>query len=118
MEGAVTTYGRKYSDNSFEGKTVVPLGSDRRSLSLHTYKGGRGLIASASVFQESEDGRSITHAIGFGICGDFSKTLARRDGVRCTEKNVRALHEELLAIAPDILKEAQAWYAEGRNIRK
>jgi hypothetical protein len=118
MSNVYTTKVSRDHSGKLSAETIIPLGSDRRELRIYTYKGNRGLTCNASVFQVSEDGRSFNHAIGFGLCGDFSTTLGVDANARGTEKAICALHAKCLAEKGEvILASARDWYASGRNIR-
>jgi hypothetical protein len=111
-----TTY-RKDSQGSEKAETFIPFGDERRQLNISTFKRTQGgLITTATVVQFAEDGITYSHAIGFGVCGDYNRRLFVTPQ-RCTAKNVKAQHEQSLAIAGDILAEAEAWYAAKRHIR-
>uniref|UniRef100_A0A6M3K3D0 Uncharacterized protein n=1 Tax=viral metagenome TaxID=1070528 RepID=A0A6M3K3D0_9ZZZZ len=82
-------------------------GEGTRMLQIHTYKRSRGGIhtfASCAI-----------HAAGMmtmDLFGDYSKTVATLDGVKCTEKSIKTLHTKVMAEQADaILAEARAFYA-------
>jgi hypothetical protein len=112
-----TTY-RRDSQGSAKAETHIPFGDVGRRLYISTYKSGRGgIVTTATVVTYKGDG-CITHAIGFGVCGDYSKRLADDRGARCTEKNIRAQHERCIAEHALILADAETWYATGRDKRQ
>jgi hypothetical protein len=114
MSNYETNFGRNRQDKSFEGNTTIPLGFDRRELRISTYKHpfDGGLQTVARVVQVSEDGRSYSHAFGLAGGGDFNVKLKRDKGLRCTEKNVRAMHAEALSLADATLASALMHYGE------
>lgn len=93
----------------------LPAPKGERVLTVSTYKGSRGLITVASVSVQYVGGS--THAIGFGVCGDFSKRIAFGDG-RATEKALRTQQATALLsdIGLNIVEQARAWYEAGLDI--
>jgi hypothetical protein len=104
---------RRRHDKSLCAETQLPFDDERRELHFSTSKGSGGLSTSASVCQRSEDGLSVTHAIGFGRpgMGDFYRLVEQERTWRCSEKNVMALHKRALERLDDIKAMAQAHYA-------
>lgn len=96
-------------DNALRASTVIPLGFDRREMRITTTKSIRGGIRSnANVVQVAEDGRSYSYA----MFGDFSTQLEADKGMRCTEKNVLAMHSRALEGIADVLATARAFYKQ------
>ncbi len=93
-------------------KTADPGKAGAVKLSITTSKGSRGLRSYCTVgFYSAPLPGSIFSSFSFAMFGDFSKTVASAEGVRCTEKSVRALHELALAKVPELLPEITAFYA-------
>lgn len=67
-----------------------------------------GLWSHAQVCEIEQDG--VFHVRKFEMFGDFRKQVAMKPA-RCTEKNIRALHEEAIAQIEQIKAEASAFYA-------
>ncbi len=106
---------RRGFDKALRATTDIDLGNERRMLRFETSKrSSGGLSTFATVHQVSEDGRSITHAIGFGIpgMGDFSRLVEQEREWRCTEKNVRTLHERALERVEAITAMAREHYVQ------
>jgi hypothetical protein len=102
--------------DGWEAKTIFPLPELARgdrgeyALTIHTYKGNRGLVSSASI---SQHGAGFTvHAFGSmrALMGDYSKTVLLTP-TRCTEKAVQAQHLSALAQAEAVKAEGLAYYA-------
>ena len=98
--------GRRNMRGDLQAESAFPLGFDRRELRVSTYKTSVGMVCYASVVQVDEDGRSHTHE----MFGDYSKRLAANPSMRCTEKNIRAMHGAALAGIDAVLTEARAKY--------
>lgn len=99
-------------DGALTAETREPLGADRRELRVTTRKNSvrRCLECSAMVVQVHADGSGYTHAFGLAGGGDFSRVILHRDA-RCTEKTIRAMHEEALQGFAAVLADARAHYA-------
>lgn len=97
----------------WKARSVISMGaaldhSDNeceRCLTISTYKGSRGGIYSHAGVALHRDGIMTTD-----LFGDFRKTLIPTDGTKCTEKNVKAMHERALLQADAVLAEAVAFY--------
>ncbi|RMX08213.1 hypothetical protein D8I35_03625 [Corticibacter populi] len=89
--------------------SVYVLDEKNRELHIRTAKHGPELVTTARVV--TVDGAFVT----FEVYGDFSKNLVRTLD-RCTEKNVRAQHERVLARLDDLVRKVQAFYA-AKNAR-
>lgn len=96
---------RRGTDGALRAKTVIPFGYDRRELHINTYKSSRGgLSASAQAVEVDPDGRSYR----FTLFADYNRTLVADPAMRCTEKNLRMIHDRALALADEALAEAKA----------
>ena len=107
--------------NGWEAETSISMGPaterhgdkvGERVLTIRTSKGygpGKGIDARASVALHLDGW--VQHVIGYGTPGgDFSQRILR-SGAKCTEKAVRALHEEAITHADAILADARDHYA-------
>jgi hypothetical protein len=102
---------RRRQDKSLVAETEVHL-FGKRWLRLTTSKGQHGLKCTASVCTVDKERGTVTHCIGFGTPGgDFWRTVDTMPGVRCTEKNLRTLHERGLERIGDVIAMAKAHYA-------
>ena len=97
---------RKGSDG-FEAQSFIALAKDRRQLRITTCKRSRGIATYATVVQLED------HGFSFRIFEDYSKAVEQDKAGRCTEKNVRAMHERALAQLPAILAEVEKQYGFG-----
>lgn len=93
----------------WEAVTRMELGTANRVLEIRTGKGMRCLYTNARVY--TLDGGFMST----DLFGDFNKRLATDNGARCTEKSVRAQHEQALTVASVTLREAVAFYA-GKDV--
>ncbi len=106
---------KRNSRGELSAETSVALNDNRRVLHISTWKGNRGIVTTATVHQKSVDGLSRTHAIGFGVCGDFSKRIGFVTA-RATEKAIREAHIAALLANLEIESEARNWYAAFLNV--
>ena len=98
------TYITRDYRNVLKAETKLPL-QEKQVLHIHTYKDSKGaLVTFASV--HTVEGNMLTHR----CFRDYSKCMARED-VRCTEKNVRAQHDRVLAAIDTITADVQRHYA-------
>lgn len=96
-----------FGKGPLRAETHIPLGFDRRELRISTGKSSRGgLSCTANVVQVDEDGRTIR----FVVFGDYSKQLARDNAMRCTEKNLLAMHSSALSYIDGVIAEVRAFY--------
>lgn len=94
--------------DGWAGDTQVHLFDDRY-LEVNTWKSpSGGLYSMASVHRKVQHDGYKTRE--FAIFGDYRRTLATDRTVRCTEKNVRAMHERALTDLDAIIAEAKAFY--------
>ena len=85
------------------------LGTRKLAIRTYKYNGKMTTLASVSEYEVS-NGFAVTKHLFAGHGGDFSRTMIRRPGVRCTEKNILAQHAEVVAVLPAILAEVMAHY--------
>lgn len=90
----------------FEGRTEIELGFERRVLVIHTHKTTGGVVTSHTVMKK--DDHSYMSYILFQ---DFTKRVTHK-GARCTEKNVKDLHQLALDVSDLTMSEAAAFYAK------
>lgn len=81
---------------------------------LKTRKNNTGIVSEVSVFIRTSSG-SEQSKLSFGSGGDYHKTLLSRPGMRCTDKNVRELHAQALALWPAAIEEARQHYIDGKD---
>ena len=111
MTNTVFSKGR----DGWQGETSVDLGIEgerntRLVLEISTTKSSRGGIESrATVFAVGDHFK--THKFSFDGSGDFSKGLECNRSVRCTEKTIRSMHEDVLVRLSAIVEVAKAHYA-------
>lgn len=105
-----TIYG-KSTRGGHEARTLVPMGPvtthegpGERVLTLHTYKGSRGLLTHASVCVE------VATASIHALHGDYSKRVLLTSA-RATEKAVKVQHDAVVgAQLHTVYAEAVAFY--------
>lgn len=95
----------------WEAESRIPLEGDEitegcRFLQLHTYKGTRGLVTTASVHVKTDGGFS------FVMFQDYHKTLIQSKS-RCTDKNVEIQHNTAVNDLAHILADARIHYMKG-----
>lgn len=96
---------RRDNSGSLRATTVIPFGYDRRELRITTYKRSTGgLVTSAQAVEVDPDGRSFR----FTLFQDFNKVMLFSGLARCTERNIREMHELALRQADAVLAEAKA----------
>ncbi len=106
--------------NSIQATTLMVLGEcldhrgrlAQRILEITTRKSAssKGLTASAFVYVLSNDGGK-SFCIPTSLCGDDRSTcLTAPNTLRCTEKNVRAIHAEAMTQYETLLASVRAWY--------
>lgn len=92
--------------DGWEAKSTIGLGSHNRVLIITTHKSDGGVVTQATV--NTDQGGGI---LMWEMFGDYSKRTMHK-GVRCTEKTVRELHAQALAVSDLTMSEAAAHYAK------
>lgn len=91
--------------SGWKAETTVDLGADSRVLRVSTYKSAAGGLFTYATVHKAE-GRGLVHM----PFSDFVRRVSVA-GARCTEKNVRELHQDALARIDSIRGDAIAHYA-------
>lgn len=92
-------------NDGWEAKTTVKMGEGNRVLIITTGKATGGMVNRAIVNTDNGDG-----FLTWDLFGDFS-TRTIHKGARCTEKNVRELHQSALDGIEQTMAAAKAHYA-------
>mgnify|MGYP001022612851 CR=1 FL=1 len=89
--------------DGWDAETVIDLETKNRVLIITTHKVNGG-VANRATVNTKKDG-----FLSWDLFGDFSKRTVFK-GTRCTEKTVRALHQQALDAVEQIKAEAAAFY--------
>lgn len=90
--------------DGWRARTEIDL-EDSRVLVINTSKAFRCLRAQATVHARDKFGYLV-----FVMFGDFTKRILTDTTSRCTEKTIRALHEQALGAVPFIKVAVAAHY--------
>jgi hypothetical protein len=93
--------------SGFQAESFIELdqfGVQGKTLQVSTFKSGSGKLLTVVGAVKIENG-----GISFVMYGDYRKTVAAT-AVRCTEKAVRTQQEQVLAVIPQYIQEAVAFY--------
>lgn len=90
---------RIYRDkDGWKAETEIEIADTGRLLKLRTYRDLRGaLVTSATSWKKNTVTGGLSHAMGFGSGGDFSKTVFSTRPPRVTESVLGSQHQRALA---------------------
>ena len=89
--------------DGWQAETVIDLGIKDRVLIVSSHKATGGVVTTSTV-NTKKDG-----FLSWDLFGDFRRRTMFK-GARCTEKTVRALHQQALDAVEQIKAEAAAFY--------
>lgn len=92
--------------DGWDARSTLGMGLHNRVLVITTHKTQGGMVTQATVNTDNGNGFLV-----WEMFGDFSKRTVHK-GVRCTEKTVRELHAQALAVSDITMSEAAAFYAK------
>lgn len=90
--------------DGYEARTTIELGFDRRVLVINTHKTTGGLVTAHTVMKQDDHGY-----MSYILFQDFTKRTVFK-GARCTEKNVKEIHQQALDVSDLTMSEAAKFY--------